>query len=88
MQAHAGSGIVWGYSDIVTKTDADRILRELRHLAAANRGRVVVVRCPPEWKDTRFVWDAPRGDTDLMRAVKEKLDPRRLFNPGRFVDGI
>jgi glycolate oxidase FAD binding subunit len=88
LQAHAGSGIVWGYSDNVTKTDADLILRGLRHLAAANRGRVVVVRCPPEWKDTRFVWDAPRGDTDLMRAVKEKLDPRRLFNPGRFVDGI
>ena len=24
----------------------------------------------------------------LMRTVKEHLDPRRLFNPGRFVDGI
>ena len=24
----------------------------------------------------------------LMHAVKEKLDPRRIFNPGRFVDGI
>jgi hypothetical protein len=23
-----------------------------------------------------------------MRAVKQQLDPRRLFNPGRFVDGI
>ena len=35
---------------------------------------------------------APSGatlaDVALMRAVKEKLDPHGLFNPGRFVDGL
>jgi glycolate dehydrogenase FAD-binding subunit len=88
LQAHAGNGIVWGYADTLTKPDAETMLKELRALAAAGQGRVVVVRCPAGWKDPRFVWDAPRGDVALMRAVKEKLDPRRLFNPGRFVDGI
>jgi hypothetical protein len=24
----------------------------------------------------------------LMRTLKEKLDPKRLFNSGRFVDGL
>jgi glycolate oxidase FAD binding subunit len=88
VQAHAGNGIVWGYAANLTKPDADRMLQELRTRAAAGQGRVVVARCPAEWKDPRFVWDAPRGDAVLMRAVKEQLDPRRLFNPGRFVDGI
>jgi glycolate oxidase FAD binding subunit len=89
LQVHAGNGIVWGHVDDVTRADADTLLTGLRTMAAeASRGRVVVVRCPSEWKDSRFIWDAPRGDVALMRAVKEQLDPRRLFNPGRFVDGI
>jgi glycolate oxidase FAD binding subunit len=88
VQAHAGNGIVWGYAENLTNEAAGRMLKELRALAAAGQGRVVVVRCPAEWKSPPFVWDAPRGDAALMRAVKEKLDPRRLFNPGRFVDGI
>jgi FAD/FMN-containing dehydrogenase len=29
------------------------------------------------------VWGAPRGDAWLMRRVKDSLDPRGLFNPGR-----
>jgi FAD/FMN-containing dehydrogenase len=34
------------------------------------------------------VWrDAP-ADAWLMREVKNRFDPRGLFNPGRFVDGI
>jgi FAD/FMN-containing dehydrogenase len=34
------------------------------------------------------VWGNPRADVWLMKAVKDKLDPRGLFNPGRFVAGI
>ena len=34
------------------------------------------------------VWGRPTPDRALMRQVKDKLDPGRLFNPGRFVDGI
>ena len=28
-----------------------------------------------------------KGSPGLL-AIKEKLDPRGIFNPGRFVDGI
>ena len=28
----------------------------------------------------------PRGDAWLMRAVKDRLDPRGVFNPGRFLE--
>ena len=28
---------------------------------------------------------APRGDGWLMKKVKQQLDPRGVFNPGRFV---
>jgi FAD/FMN-containing dehydrogenase len=47
----------------------------------------VVLRCPAAWKQAVSVWGPPRGDVALMRTIKDKLDPRRIFNPGRVVDG-
>jgi glycolate oxidase FAD binding subunit len=89
LQAHAGNGIVIGHAaPDLTKERAAAMLKKLRALAAAAQGHVTVLRCPSAWKDASFVWGPPRGDVWLMRKVKEQLDPRRLFNPGRFVDGI
>jgi len=51
-------------------------------------GTVVAVRLPIEMKSILPVWrDAP-ASAWLMREVKSRFDPRGLFNPGRFVDGI
>ncbi len=89
LQAHAGSGIVVGHVEgDLTARSAAALLQALREQAAAGGGQVVVLRCPAAWKAGLSVWGPPRGDLGLMRAVKEKLDPRRLFNPGRFVEGI
>jgi glycolate oxidase FAD binding subunit len=89
LQAHAASGIVIGHAEgELTAERAASLLRSLRELAVAGRGQVVVLNCPASWKGRLSVWGPGRGDLELMRAVKEKLDPRRLFNPGRFVDGI
>jgi glycolate oxidase FAD binding subunit len=85
LQAHAGNGIVVGQclgADVVDQ------LHKVRGLAAAAGGHLVFTRCPARWKDAAFVWGPRRGDAELMRAIKDKLDPCRLFNPGRFVDGI
>jgi FAD/FMN-containing dehydrogenase len=49
---------------------------------------VIVSRCPPECKPGLDVWGpAPEG-SELMREIKARFDPRRVFNPGRFVAGI
>jgi glycolate oxidase FAD binding subunit len=89
LQAHAGSGIVIGHAaGDLTAEQARAMLTALQAVAVEAQGNLVLLRCPVEWKQTLPVWGVPRGDAALMRAVKEKLDPRRLFNPGRFVDGI
>ena len=44
-----------------------------------------MLHAPPVWKAALSVWGEPRGDAALMKAVRDKLDPRRLFNPGRFL---
>jgi glycolate oxidase FAD binding subunit len=85
LQAHAGSGIVIGHaSGALTEEQARAMLTVLGRLAVAAQGNVVVLRCPPAWKAKLPVWGTPRDDLWLMRDVRDKLDPQRLFNPGRF----
>ncbi|MBY0229695.1 MAG: FAD-binding oxidoreductase [Gemmataceae bacterium] len=79
IHAHAGNGIVWGRSDASTEEEARKMLSGLP-------GTVTLTRCPTEWKRSLPVWGKPRGDLALMRRVKAALDPRDLFNPGRFLD--
>jgi hypothetical protein len=68
----------------LTASAAAEMLEGLRLELAG--GAVTLPRCPPAWQTTLPVWGAPRGDWPLMRRVKDALDPRRLFNPGRFLD--
>jgi glycolate oxidase FAD binding subunit len=88
LQVHAGNGIVLGhYLGDLPQERATRIVNTWREQAGKFQGSVVVTRCPPALQSPAFVWGPGRGDAWLMRAVKEKFDPRRLFNPGRFVEG-
>jgi glycolate oxidase FAD binding subunit len=88
VHAHAGSGIVRAHLTADLTVDrASEMLKGLLELAG-DEGNVVLTRCPVAWKRRLPLWGQPRADTWLMRQVKERLDPRRLFNPGRFVDSI
>jgi glycolate oxidase FAD binding subunit len=89
LQAHAGNGIVLGHAtDTLTLSAAAAMLTTGQGAAEAAEGNVVLLCCPPAWKETLPVWGKPRGDLALMRRVKQQLDPRGLFNPGRFVDAM
>jgi glycolate oxidase FAD binding subunit len=89
LQAHAGNGIVIGhFGPGLTVARAAAALKRLRDLAAPFQGKAIVLRCPAAWKRDIDVWGPPPADAALMRAIKNKLDPRGLFNPGRFADGI
>jgi len=89
IQAHAGSGIVFGHipegvSRQVAFTSIDMLLQK----AVRYQGNLVLPYCLPEWKADFPVWGQTRPDVKVMRKVKESLDPKALFNPGRFVDRI
>jgi len=88
LQAHAGNGIVTGHAgSTVTLENARTMLKRFQEWTGAG-GNLIVRRCPAPWKATLPIWGSPRNDTWLMRTIKQKLDPRGLFNPGRFVDAL
>ena len=89
LQAHAGNGIVIGHvGNDLTVEQAQTMLNVVQNSAVASQGNTLVWHCPAAWKSVLPVWGAPRSDIWLMRAIKEKLDPQRRFNPGRFIDGL
>lgn len=89
LRAHAGNGIVLGHlAEQITREQAAEALAIWRRAASAGKGSVVVRRSPPAWKASLSVWGPAPESAWLMREVKTKFDPKRLFNPGRFVDGI
>jgi glycolate oxidase FAD binding subunit len=76
------------FSGDLTLERLQEMLKGLQDAAEAAQGNLILPRCPPEWKRSLPVWGRPRDDAWLMREVKAKFDPRGLFNPGRFIDGI
>jgi glycolate oxidase FAD binding subunit len=65
----------------VTDREATSMLEALAPAAS----HLTLPRCPPAWKSRLPVWGKARGDAALMRQVKRALDPRGVFNPGRFL---
>jgi glycolate oxidase FAD binding subunit len=84
VHAHAGSGIV--YVNLPTEIGVERastICSELSNSLTTN-GNLIVLRCPPDWKKMLSVWGKNRVDRELMMQIQQTLDPKGLFNPGRF----
>jgi glycolate oxidase FAD binding subunit len=89
MTAHAGVGIVTAVlSGSADPGPVSATLEEWRSLVTAARGHAMVSWAPLAVKERVAVWDAPGPTLRLMRSIKERLDPRGILNPGRFVGGI
>lgn len=85
-QAHALSGIVWGRATHeMSLNQVTNELENLRRMAEAADGSVIVWQCPTEWKSRLDLWGRERSDWRLMQIVKRQVDPQDLFNPGRFL---
>ena len=86
VMADPGFGTVrlffWGDADDAAILET---VAETRRVAREHGGVAIVESCHPSVKAQMDVWgDAPDG-MDLMRRIKQQLDPHSLLNPGRFV---
>lgn len=83
------NGIVWFHSpDGVPAEPMDPELASLEQAVTTAGGNFCITRCPTAWKKTLQVWGRPKGDWELMRQVKQALDPKGVFNPGRLFRGL
>lgn len=86
--AHA-DGVVDGMAHPeITADQAREWIGALRRHAIGAQGNLILTSCPEAWQAELDVWGEPRGDLWLMKSVKQRLDPKNVFNPGRFVGGI
>jgi glycolate oxidase FAD binding subunit len=65
-----------------------RALARCRDAARARGGHLVVESAPLGVREACPAWDPPGPTFALFRGLKERLDPRGLMNPGRFVGGL
>ncbi len=79
--AHAGSGVVYGRSEIASAVEAAEDLSA----AAADGGGQIHWRSFPQTAKVE-VWQPAVGDVSLMRRMKKTFDPTGIFSPGRWVD--
>jgi len=89
LTAHAGVGIVTAM--LTGGADANAAvatLSEWRGLANQAGGQAMVEWAPLAVKERVAVWDAAGPTLRLMKGIKERLDPRGILNPGRFVGEI
>jgi glycolate oxidase FAD binding subunit len=61
-------------------------LLELRRNVEATRGSLTIVHQPAE--TILDPWGTPPDTLPLMRELKQRFDPNRILNPGRFLGGI
>jgi glycolate oxidase FAD binding subunit len=84
-RAHAANGVVRIHAQATIEPGR---IAELRNLAQSRGGQLVILRAPSEVKNQLDVWGEVGQTAGLMRALKEKFDPQKQINPGRFVAGI
>jgi glycolate oxidase FAD binding subunit len=89
IQTHLMNGIVRGHlPQWAPRADCEKLLQEMLQESQKSLGNLMLFRCPTEWKATSPIWGASSPDRGMMKKIKQELDPKRMFNPGRFVDGI
>ena len=86
MLADPGFGTVrllfWGESE---EEGIRRAIDDVRMVARQHGASVVIEICHPSIKVNLDVWGEEPGTMDLMRRIKDQLDPKHLLNRGRFL---
>jgi glycolate oxidase FAD binding subunit len=83
-----GTGLAEVRLDSTSLAACAAMVKGLRKELEGLEGSLIVQQCPTALKGELDVWGTVNGALPLMRQIKEKFDPARILNPGRFVGGI
>ena len=90
IHARAGDGLIrlslWNGSGEGQLFSATHPLAQVRAIAVPFGGTTIVLKHPEGVElSTADVWGPPGPELCIMRAIKERFDPKNILNPGRFV---
>ena len=85
-RGHAGHGLIFARLS-GEETALARAVDELRRVASAGQGSLVVLDAPAALARKVDVWGSIPA-FEVMRRLKARFDPNYTLNPGRFVGGI
>lgn len=83
-----GTGLAEVRLDAAGQQPLMTVLRALRGEVDRLEGTLTVSQCPVAMKDELDVWGTVKDALPLMHRIKQKFDPGKTLNPGRFVGGI
>lgn len=86
--AHYANGIVISRLCSENTTALVEVVDNLRREMAPWSGSVVVESAPGEVKRRLDVWGPPTSPLAWMRQIRDRFDPRRVLNRGRFLRGL
>jgi glycolate oxidase FAD binding subunit len=81
-----GAGFVGG--DFGDDAALAAALISAREWAEGTGGSLVLLSAPSSVRAQVDAWGTPPPSFPLMRALKDRFDPQRLFHPGGFVGGL
>jgi glycolate dehydrogenase FAD-binding subunit len=92
LAARLGNGILYGALLLDGKAEQAaslaHALTEIRAQLAAMHGYLVLESAPPSIKAQFDCWGDLGPQAQVMGELKREFDPRRVLNPGRFVNGL
>ena len=90
---HSGNGILYSYilpgKKFRSKIESFiELIGKVTAEAAKNEGNLIIESSPLLIKKKVEVWGQSRSDYQVVRRLKEQIDPAGILNRGRFVGGI
>lgn len=91
--SHSGNGILYSYlfpgRNLRSKMESlIELIQKLTSEAVKNEGNMIVESAPSILKKRISVWGETRPEYQVMRRLKEQIDPKGILSPGRFLGGI
>ncbi|QDV16801.1 putative FAD-linked oxidoreductase [Gimesia panareensis] len=86
IQAHAADGIVYGHlpDSASSLEDVNQILEQLTTGIDSRTGYLTIYQCESDWSESLPLFCSPPAGWELMRQLKQALDPQQLLNSPRF----
>jgi glycolate oxidase FAD binding subunit len=83
-----GTGLAEMRLDAALAKQPVELLQALRSEVNRLQGTLIVQQCPVPMKTRLDMWGSLKDALPLMQQIKQKFDPARILNPGRFVGAI